>query len=140
MLLTVAIMCAPRSLSVALSDKILTMPSASLTVLALLLAARGNLPTAYSTPSDFRSSSDLPTHATSGKDSTNDYALYRFIFMYQLSQRMSWDCLRILCACYSNYLFYCNINELWTFPAFFTFWSLNNRIKTFYKQRTDDQL
>jgi hypothetical protein len=35
-------------------------------VLYLLFAAKGNLPTVYSTPSFLRSSSDLPTHATSG--------------------------------------------------------------------------
>merc|ERR1712038_75021 len=59
-------MCAPSSLSVFLSPRILTKPSVSLLVLARLLAAKGNLPTEYSTPSDLRSSSDFPTHATSG--------------------------------------------------------------------------
>ena len=42
--------CAPNSLSVFLSPRILTKPSVSLLVLALLLAANGNLPTVYSTP------------------------------------------------------------------------------------------
>ena len=62
--LTGPIMCAPISLSVFLSANTLTNPSVSLFVFALLLAAKGNLPTVYSTPSDFRSSSDFPTHAT----------------------------------------------------------------------------
>ena len=42
--------CAPNSLSVFLSPRILTKPSVSLLVLARLLAAKGNLPTEYSTP------------------------------------------------------------------------------------------
>jgi len=42
--------CAPKSLSVCLSPKILTKPSVSLLVLARLFAANGNLPILYSTP------------------------------------------------------------------------------------------
>merc|ERR1719323_476682 len=59
-------MWAPNSLSVFLSPRIFTMPSVSLLHLALLLAAKGNLPTEYSIPSALRSSSFLPTQATSG--------------------------------------------------------------------------
>jgi hypothetical protein len=48
--LTGPIMCAPSSLSVTLSARTFTNPSVSLLVLALLFAAKGNLPTLYSTP------------------------------------------------------------------------------------------
>lgn len=57
---------APRILSECLSVRILTIPSASLLHLALLLAINGNVPTLYSIPSAFNYSSDLPTLATSG--------------------------------------------------------------------------
>lgn len=49
-ILTGPIICAPNTLSVDFCPRILTMPSVSALVLALLLAANGNFPTLYSIP------------------------------------------------------------------------------------------
>ena len=59
-------MCAPRILSVSAQDTNFTNPSESSFVLALLFAAKGNVPTLYFTPDALTSSSVLPHHATSG--------------------------------------------------------------------------
>ena len=60
------IMCAPKILSVSLSDKIFTKPSVWPIAFALLLAVNGKTPLLYEISSCFKSSSVLPIDATSG--------------------------------------------------------------------------
>ena len=59
-------MCTPKTLSVFLSAKIFTKPSASSLTLALEFAMKGNLPTLYSMDCFLSSSSVFPTDAISG--------------------------------------------------------------------------
>lgn len=58
--------CAPKSLPVFLSLKILTRPSVWVIALALEFAKNGKLPFEYYTPWALSSSSVNPTAATSG--------------------------------------------------------------------------